>query len=211
MKIGIIAATGKAGSLIAKEAYDRGMDVTAIVRNKSKVDTDKYAVMKRDIFDITADDVRNFDAVVNAFGAPPGKEIMHQTTLKHLTEVFEQVPGVRFLMVGGAASLYTDETETRQVIEMIPEEWRPGPASMLIAFNELKKSKVNWTFLSPAYFFDSEGPRTGRYKLGTDYLFNNRGGESYLSYADAAVAIVDEIEKKKFAHGKRFTAVSERA
>ena len=211
MKIAVIAATGKAGSLIANEAYERGMDVTAIVRDKTKADTDKYAVMERDILDISADDVRNFDAVVDAFGAPPGKEIMHQTTLKHLSEVFEQVPAVRLIIVGGAASLYTDETETKQVIEMIPEEWRPVPASMLIAFNELKKSKANWTFFSPAYFFDAEGPRTGRYKLGTDYLFNNRGGESYLSYADAAIAIVDEIEKKKFAGGKRFTAVSEKA
>lgn len=31
MKIGIIGATGKAGSLIVKEASERGHDVTAIV------------------------------------------------------------------------------------------------------------------------------------------------------------------------------------
>ena len=62
MKIGVIAATGKAGRLISKEAYDRRMDVTAIVRNKDRPDTDSYAVMERDIMEITADDVRNSDA-----------------------------------------------------------------------------------------------------------------------------------------------------
>jgi len=37
MKIGVIGATGKAGSLIVKEAVDRGHEVTAIVRNASKL------------------------------------------------------------------------------------------------------------------------------------------------------------------------------
>jgi uncharacterized protein len=37
MKIGVIGATGKAGSLIVKEAVDRGHEVIAIVRNASKL------------------------------------------------------------------------------------------------------------------------------------------------------------------------------
>ena len=210
MKIGIIAARGKAGRLIAKEAFDRGMDVTAIVRKKDNVDIEKYAVIERDIMDITVDDVKNFDAVVDAFGSPPGQEIMHQTTLKHLTDVFEQIPAVRLLIVGGAASLYTNYDRTQQVIDTLSPEWRPLPESMLKAFNELKKSKANWTFFSPASFFDAEGLRTGRYTLGTDYLILNKSGESYISYADYAIAMVDEIENKRFL-GRRFTAVSEKS
>jgi len=209
MKIAIIGATGKVGQLIAKEAYERGMDVTAIVRNKAKLDTDKYAVIEKDIFDLTPEDVKDFDAVVSAFGVPADQAELHQTSMKHLIEVFEQLPAVRLLIVGGAASLYLDEDRKRQLIETIPEAWRPVPYNMLLAFNELKKSKVNWTFFSPASFFDPQGPRTGRYKLGTDYVIYNSKGESYLSYADFAVAMVDEIENRRFV-GKRFTAVSER-
>ena len=67
----------------------------------------------------------------------------------------------------------------------------------------LKKANPTGHFLAPLTFFDAKGPRTGEYELGTDYLINNRDGESYLSYADAAIAIVDEIEKKQFAGGKR--------
>lgn len=37
MKIGIVSATGKAGSLIMKEAISRNHDVTAIVRNADSV------------------------------------------------------------------------------------------------------------------------------------------------------------------------------
>jgi len=209
MRIGIIGATGKAGALIANEAYERGIDVTAIVRNKSKVDLDRYAVINKDIFSLTKKDVEHFDAVISAFGNDMGDEITLQTSLKHMTEVFEQVPAVRLLIVGGAASLYTDESETGYVLDMIPSEWRAVPQSMFIAFGELKKSKVNWTYQSPAYTFDPDGARTGRYTLGTDYLIKNRQGESYISYADFAVAMIDEVVKGQFI-GRRYTAVSER-
>jgi len=37
MKIGIIGASGKVGQLVLKEALDRGHQVTAIVRNASKI------------------------------------------------------------------------------------------------------------------------------------------------------------------------------
>ncbi|MDR1914138.1 MAG: NAD(P)H-binding protein [Clostridiales bacterium] len=208
MKVGIISATGKAGSLIAKEAFDRGMDVTAIVRDKQKVNTDKYAVVEKDLYDLTPGDVEDFDAVVCAYGAPPDQAESIQTAFAHLIKVFEQVPSVRIIFVGGAASLYTDYSKEHQLLETIPEEWKPIPYNTLLAFNEIKKSKANWTFFSPAGFFDANGPRTGRYTLGTDYVINNKAGESYLSYADYAIAMVDEIANKQFL-GKRFTAVSE--
>jgi putative NADH-flavin reductase len=209
MKIGIIGASGKAGRLIASEALSRSMDVTAIVRDRRKIDLDLYAVMEKDIFDISVEDMEDFDAVVSAFGSDPGMEITIQTSLKHLTNVFETIPAVRLLIIGGAASLYTDYDRTAQLITSIPPEWIAVPASMLIAYNELQKSRANWTFFSPANFFDPDGPRTGRYTLGTDYVILNRGGESYLSYADYAVAMVDEIVNGRFL-GRRFTAVSER-
>ena len=37
MKIAIIGANGKAGSLLVKEALDRGHEVTAVVRDSSKI------------------------------------------------------------------------------------------------------------------------------------------------------------------------------
>lgn len=176
MRIAVIAASGKVGRLIALEAFDRGMEVTAIVRDRKKIDIEKYGVIEKGIMEITTDDVKNFDVVVSAFGTDPGKEYMHQTVLKHLTDVFEQIPAVRLLVVGGAASLYLNEEKTAQLIDTIPPEWKAVPENMLKAFNELKKSKVNWTFFSPAGFFDPNGPRTGKYTLGTDYVILNKSG-----------------------------------
>ena len=63
MKIAVVAANGKAGKLIVKEAVNRGMDVTAIVRGDNKTVAPK--AMEKDLFDLTSEDLKGFDAVVD--------------------------------------------------------------------------------------------------------------------------------------------------
>jgi len=113
MKIGVVGATGKAGSFIVKEALNRGHDVTAIVRDASKVDERDVRTLEKDIFDITAKDIEGLDAVVNAFGAPEGKEHLHVEAGQSLIHVFKQAPDVRLVVVGGAGSLFVDERKRR--------------------------------------------------------------------------------------------------
>lgn len=213
MKVGIIGATGKAGRLIAKEAYERGHQVTAIVIDPEHLDNQNYTILNKNVFDLTVDDVKDFDVVINCFGVfDPAKLIQHQTSMKALIYIFEQLPNVRFMMIGGAASLYTDETKTKLVLETIPDDWAGVPKNMKAAFEELKQSKVNWTYFSPAGTFDPDGARTGKYVIGdNDVAILNEDGESYISYADYAVAMVDEMENKKYTGGKRITAVSRRS
>ncbi len=52
MKIGIIGASGKAGSFILNEAIDRGHEVTAIVRNSAKILKDNIAIVEKNLFDL---------------------------------------------------------------------------------------------------------------------------------------------------------------
>ena len=212
MKIAVIGATGKAGSLIAAECLNRGMDVTGIVRPESQGKlTEGITLLVKDLFDLTTEDLSGFDAVVDAFGTAsygPGKEDLHITSLRHLMVILEPLPEVRLLVVGGAGSLYTDAYKTRKVMEDIPEAYRAVPEAMAAAFEELEKSKINWTYFSPAANFKPEGERTGRYNLGRDIKILNSFGESMISYADYALAMADEIEEARFVR-KRFTAVSD--
>ena len=67
MKIAVVCANGKAGKLIVKEAVERGLDVTAVVRGENQ--TEAQHVLKKDLYDLTAEDLDQFDAVVDAFGA----------------------------------------------------------------------------------------------------------------------------------------------
>jgi len=211
MKIAIIGASGKQGNLILKEAITRGLAVTAIVRDKTKI-TDGVTIVEKDLFQLTSADLKPYDVVVDAFNAPAGKEELHQTALAYLTNLFEELPTVRLIVVGGAASLFVDPAKKVRLLdtENFPKEYYPTASNMAEAFKKLQQSSIQWTFLSPAAYFDYAGKRTGSYKLGADNLIENAAGESYISYADYAIALVDEIEKKAHVR-KRFTVVGEKA
>ena len=67
---------------------------------------------------------------------------------------------------------------------------------MAKSLSELRqRADVKWTYISPACDFQADGERSGKYVLGGEELKLNAKGESIISYADYAVAMVDEIEK----------------
>lgn len=69
-------------------------------------------------------------------------------------------------------------------------------AAMAKALSELcQRTDVKWTYISPAGDFQADGERSGAYILGGEELTLNEKGESIISYADYAIAMVDEIEK----------------
>ena len=194
MKIAVICANGKAGRLIVKEAMDRNLDVTAVVRGENKSAAGK--VIAKDLFDLTAADLKGFDAVVDAFGAwTPETLEQHSTTLKHLCDTLSGTD-TRLLVVGGAGSLYVNPDHTATVSDGpdFPEMFKPLAVAMAKALGELRQRKdVKWTYISPAGDFQAEGERTGEYILGGEELTLNSKGESVISYADYAIAMVDEI------------------
>lgn len=211
MKIGIIGASGKAGSMILKEASERGHEVTAIVRSASKMANSDAAVIEKDIFNLTAADIKGLDVVVNAFGAAPGQEHLHVEAGRKLIELFKQAPETRLIVVGGAGSLYVDKEKTTQLYDTpeFPKEYLPTAKNQGQNLQDLKEAEgLKWTFISPAAFFNPEGKRTGSYQKGQENLIVNAAGESYISYADYAIAVVDEAEKGEHIN-ERFTVVGE--
>ncbi|MBU8877392.1 NAD(P)-dependent oxidoreductase [Bacillus sp. FJAT-29790] len=211
MKIGVIGATGKAGNLILKEAMDRGHQVTAMVRNASKLTDKNVTVLEKDVFELSADDLKPFDVVVNAFGAPAGEEHLHVEAGAALIEAVKGAPETRLIVVGGAGSLFVDEAKTTRLIDTpeFPKEYFATASNQGENLQDLQNtSGIKWTFISPAAFFNPEGKRTGSYQKGKDNLIVNAKGESYVSYADYAIAVLDEIENPQHIN-ERFTLVSE--
>ena len=51
------------------------------------------------MFDVTQDDVKGFDVVVNAFGAPAGQEDLHVKAGRHLISIFQGIP-TKLVVVG---------------------------------------------------------------------------------------------------------------
>lgn len=195
MKIGVVCANGKAGSLIVEEAVSRGLDVTAIVRgeNKSKASN---AIIK-DVNDLTSKDLTQFDVVVDAFGTWTPETIpgIGDTIIS----LADKIKGsdTRLIVVGGAGSLYVnpEHTLTVDMGPEFPDDWKPLSASHGRGLSHLREcNDLKWIYVSPACDFQAEGEKTGHYKLGGEELTLSSSGESFVSYADYAIAIVDEIE-----------------
>ncbi len=196
MKIAVVCANGKAGHLIVEEAVRRGLDVTAVVRGENR--TAAKRSIQKDLFDLTASDLEGFDVVVDAFAAwTPETLPQHSASLKHLCDTLSG-RNTRLLVVGGAGSLYVNADHTAQLMDGagFPDAFKPLASSMGKALEELRaRDDVRWTYVSPAADFQAEGPRTGKYILGGEELTLNSRGESVISYADYAVAMVDEAVK----------------
>ena len=201
MKIAVVCANGKAGKLIVKEAMDRGLDVTAAVRGENHSAAEK--VIRKDLFELTAADLAGFDAVIDAFGAwTPETLPQHSTSLKHLCDILSGTE-TRLLVVGGAGSLYVNPEHTVQVMDGpdFPDVFKPLASNMGKALEKLRaRNDVKWTYVSPAGDFRADGAKTGSYLLGGEELVLNSRGESVISYADYAAAMVDEAVNGNHIH-----------
>ena len=150
------------------------------------------------MFDLTTADLEGFDVVVDAFGAWAEEELPNHTkSLMHLCDILSGKK-TRLVVVGGAGSLYVNPEHTAVVSDGpdFPPQFLPLAKAQGKALEELRKrNDVQWTFISPAGDFQADGERTGEYILAGEELTLNSRGESIISYADYAIAMVDEITK----------------
>nr|WP_315395603.1 NAD(P)-dependent oxidoreductase [uncultured Sphingobacterium sp.] len=206
MKVAIIGASGFIGSAILNEALSRGHDITAIVRNPEKVSVSnpRLNVNKGDVIkeEELVSLLKGNEAVISAYSANDSS-----TYVKAITAIINATKkaGItRLLAVSGAGSL-----EVKSGVQLLdtpefPAEWKDGATATRDAFDVIKQvTDLDWSVLSPAMVIEP-GPRTGIFRLGKDQVLFNDKGESKISTADFAVALLDELERP--AHIKqRFT------
>ena len=208
MKIAVAAGNGRVAKKVIAEALGRGHEVTVFGRHEEN-NTASKDYRKKDIFELTAEDLQKFDVVVDAAGAW-GLETMYVIP-KAAIYLADLVKGTdtRLIVVGGAGSLYTNKehTSTVELSPEFPDAFKPVSAAHGLALAELRATEgVKWTYISPAADFQADGERTGAYELHGEEFAPNSRGESIISYADYAIALVDEIEKA--AHvGQRISVV----
>ena len=199
-KIAIIGATGRAGSQLLEEALRRGHSVTAIARNATKLgERAGVATQNVDLNNPQAlqDAVAGHDVVLSAahFSTQPASVII---------EPVKKAGVKRLLFVGGAGSLLLPDGS--KVIDSpgFPEEYRPEATEGGIYLDTLRAEKdLDWSFLSPSAEF-VDGERTGKFRLGADHLLISAEGKSWISFADFAIAMLDEVEQPKHSR-QRFT------
>lgn len=209
MKIAIIGAAGKAGTHILREALLRKLNVTAILRNAATLSVENVATVEKNLFDLTKVDLAPFDIIINAFAPLPGEEHLHVSAGHHLISLLGGT-SKKLFVIGCSGCLFVDEEKTKRLMEEeeYPEELLASSKAQLQNLRNFEKSSIHWTYLIPSAMFDSEGPRTGHYIKGEEQMLVNSQFNSYISYADFAVAMLDEIEKNEH-HNVCFTVASE--
>jgi uncharacterized protein len=200
MKLVLFGATGHVGHAILDEALARGHDVTAIVRDASRLtdSNDKLHVVVGDIADPATwlPSVKGAGAVVASVSA---RRDGHSETIPDAARsLLDNLPAAgvsRLVWVGGAGSL-----ETAPGVRVIddphfPEAWKQEAQAQARALDIFRTSKadIDWTYISPAALLE-DGARTGTYRMGGDQLLTDASGHSRISVPDYAVALLDRVD-----------------
>ena len=202
MKIGIIGATGKAGSAVFQEATARGHETIAVVRDSAKaagILGAQTPVLERDAFALTAEDLAGFDVVVNAFGTTPDRAHLHVDLARHLVECAgPERPRLVFILGAGSLTTGKDRHLFVEDLRKAPDAqtWISIPEQQLLELEYLRTVQgVQWVGASPQALF-TPGEATAPV-LGGDELLVAADGESHTSTGTMAVALLDEIERPK--------------
>lgn len=215
-KVAIIGATGYVGSKITAEAVNRGFEVFAITRKgdakSSKGNFHSVAADASNVEELKKA-ITGCDVVIHA-GAPPKnlnleEAIKFQISMTNGIIEASNAAGVkRIIAVGGAGTLKTNGQRNMDMPGFpasfeIPAKSTEKVLEIMMGENK-KKNRIQTTVICPSFDL-FEGERRGTYRTNLDETIFAADGTSRISTSDFAVALIDEIENKKFV-GKRFTA-----
>ncbi|MBP2436899.1 NAD(P)-dependent oxidoreductase [Microbacterium amylolyticum] len=209
-RIVILGGSGYAGTHLITEAASRGHDVTSLSRSLPAEQQENVTYVAGSLLDaeVRAEVLKNADVVISAI-APRGD--MAGQTRAALAELAHDAAaaGVRIGIIGGAGSLQVSPGGPRVVDGPdFPDAFKPEALEMTAVLDDLRASdeSLDWFFISPAGGFGSFAPgeKLGTFRVGGDVLLVDDEGNSFISGADFATAIIDEVEKPQHSRA-RFT------
>ena len=212
-RITILGGTGYAGAAIAAEAARRGHEVTAVSRTAPEAPVEGVQYVAGSALDGSVLDsvLEGRDVVISALSPRGDMAGKVEGILKDLARRLEGTT-TRLAHIGGASSLLVEEGGPRLwdvTKDHVPEEVRPEIETGLTILDDFRATPetLDWFYVSPPENFGSwvPAPVKGEYRLGGEVLVRDEAGESTISAADLALAVVDEIDKPAH-HRKRFTA-----
>ncbi|MEV4596137.1 NAD(P)H-binding protein [Amycolatopsis sp. NPDC049253] len=193
MKITVLGASGRIGTLAVREALARGWHVTAVVRSperlpvasQPRLDVAVHALEDPSL----AESLQGRDAIVLALGARDRRP----TTVNAdgARAVIAAAGDTRFVAVS-AMGLPTegDGAFTRFVVKpILGAVLRNGFDDLRVMESAIRASELRWTIVCPPRLTD--GPATGRVRSSTRGAL--RGGFS-ISRADVATFLLDTAE-----------------
>lgn len=209
-RITVLGGTGYAGSNLVAEAAKRGHEVVAYSRHTPESPVPGVEYRTADLLeDATVEAaVEGADVVVSAL-SPRGELAGKLRDLEARLATVAASKNVRIGVIGGAGSLAVSEGGPRVMdTPNFPDAFKDEASEMGAVLEDLRANTtgLDWFYVSPAGGFGgfAPGEARGTYRVGKDVLLVDDQGESFISGADLALAIVDEIEKPQH-HNERFT------
>lgn len=207
-RIAVLGGTGYAGRHIIAEAAERGHTVVSVARSIPGERVEGVTYIEGTLLDVPAlaAELEGVDVVVSAI-APRGDMLGQvRPNLHALLSVLPE--SVRVGVIGGAGGSLVAEGGPRVIDSGFPDEFKPEAEEAIGILDDLQADTTgrDWFFVHPAGGFGAWAPgeRTGTYRIGGDVIVTDEAGESFISGADLAVAVLDEIEKPSH-HRARFT------
>jgi len=217
----MFGAGGRAGRRAVAEAVFRGHEVTAVVRDPAKhadLGGDGVTVVAGDVTDAArvAEVAAGHDAAISAVYRPdvPSEELYVGAARALLDGLAEAGVG-RLVVVGIGTILRTEAGEPGVLVHDspgFPEDGRTFSLGHLAELEVLRRTgtDVDWVMVAPPpIVLDADADRTGHYRSGVDVVLPSAEGEAgggSFSYADLAVALVDQIERPQ--HHRALVAVA---
>ena len=188
-KILVIGARGRAGQAAVDEARRRGHEVTAVARAAGD------GLVAGDVTDPEriAELAAGHDAVIAA--VYDGGTDFFTKASRALVDGLEKAGVSRLVWVGLASILPTADGTLLMDTPTYPQEYRAFYLAHQAALDTFAASTLDWVSIAPAGDFNhADLTRTGAYRL------TPADASSLISYADLAIALVDEADRPTHHH-----------
>ncbi|MFF2051834.1 NAD(P)-dependent oxidoreductase [Leifsonia sp. NPDC058194] len=202
MRITILGGTGFTGTNLVREAAARGHDVTSYSRSTPAEPVDGLRYETGSLLDdaVRRRAVTNADVVISALSPRGELEGELRGIDARLAELAGE-EGVRLGVIGGFSGLRPAPGAPRFAEgDDVPPQFAAEAREMTEVLEDLLASApadLDWFFVSPgaAYGAYVPGEATGRYRIGGEVALLDADGQSAISGADFALAVIDEVEK----------------
>lgn len=197
----VVGATGGLGLQIVSQALDRGMGVTALVRNPSALpESDHLRVVTGSIFDpkLIRDALTGTDAVISALGFKrnsPHPTIYSESVQALIPEM--AAAGIPKIIFCTSAGVEDDDPSTLWIYRRVvrPLFLKKGYVDMVKAEALLRQSSADWVIVRPGRL--TSGERKTQFRVSP--RFRPAHGIT-ISRADVAYFMLQQVDSDQWVH-----------
>ncbi|MES2431259.1 MAG: SDR family oxidoreductase [Bacteroidota bacterium] len=204
MQVIVFGATGQVGKQLVKQALYKGFKVKAYGRNVFTADLpkdDNLELVQGALFDEKQvyNAIKGCDAVLSALGgSPDGNDVTRSLGMKNIVAQMQKANVKRIIAVGGMGVLNAPDDTLLIDNPDYPKEFLPVGREHLKAYQILKASSLDWTFMGCPDLIDADA--TGSFTVKAEYPPEPNNYK--INVGDLALFMLKEVKANEFIHYK---------